>query len=361
MIKANQGKLIAIICLGVIWALAAVLRGWTAGMDFLVTYITAPLRQGIAWICSFLPFSAAELIWAVTILGGIIFVVKSIVELVKARGRRAAVAVRKALVCVVFLLAWAVGFTVLLGAQFYTTPFEEKAGLKAQEISVQQLADTMQYFADKLNETALLVPRDKNGVFAAKKADIIAQSMDIYDALEQQYPFLAAPHYRPKSLFTSRLFSYIDFTGFYFPFTGEANVNTDAPACLLPATIAHEQAHQHSISPEQTCNLLAVLACVTSGNSLYEYSGYLMGYIHLSNALITADTDTWRTVAGSLCSEVNADLADNNAYWKQFDTPVQSVSNAAYDKFLKGYDQALGMKSYGAVVDLLVAYYKDII
>ena len=34
----------------------------------------------------------------------------------------------------------------------------------------------------------------------------------------------------------------------------------DAPACLIPSTIAHELSHQRGIASEQECNFLAVLA-----------------------------------------------------------------------------------------------------
>ena len=37
--------------------------------------------------------------------------------------------------------------------------------------------------------------------------------------------------------------------------------------------------------------------------------------------------------------------------------PVDTVSNAVYDGFLKSYG-TIGVKSYGACVDLLVAYFK---
>ena len=78
--------------------------------------------------------------------------------------------------------------------------------------------------------------------------------------------------------------SAMNFTGVYFAFTGESNINVDAPACLIPSTIAHELSHQRGIASEQECNFLAVLASTTSGDPVYEYSGWLMGYIHLGNA-----------------------------------------------------------------------------
>jgi hypothetical protein len=36
---------------------------------------------------------------------------------------------------------------------------------------------------------------------------------------------------------------------------------------------------------------------------------------------------------------------------------VYKVSNSAYESFLQGNGQTLGLKSYGACVDLLVNYY----
>lgn len=41
----------------------------------------------------------------------------------------------------------------------------------------------------------------------------------------------------------------------------------------------------------------------------------------------------------------------------QFESPVSKAADSAYSGFLQSYDQELGSKSYGAVVDLLVAYY----
>ena len=62
----------------------------------------------------------------------------------------------------------------------------------------------------------------------------------------------------------------------------------------------------------------------------------------------------------SLPDTVKADLADNNAYWDQFrDTVIQQASTKVYDGILKAYGDERGIQSYGTVVDLLVAYYRD--
>ena len=161
----------------------------------------------------------------------------------------------------------------------------------------------------------------------------------------------------PKKMFFSRLFSAMNFTGFYSPYTGESNLNVDSPACLLPANIAHELAHQRGIASEQECNFLAVAAATSSDSPVYRYSGYLMGYIHLSNALYKADPERWAQRRAALPESVLADLRFHSDYWSQFRGLTASVSRSIYDSALKSYGQTDGIQSYGTVVDLLTAYY----
>lgn len=91
-----------------------------------------------------------------------------------------------------------------------------------------------------------------------------------------------------------------------------------------------------------------------SANADYAYSGWLFGYLHLSNALYEADPALAAASYQTLCAEARADLAANNAYWKQWEGPVKQTGEKVYTTFLQGYGQDLGMRSYGACVDLLV-------
>ncbi|MEG2595014.1 MAG: DUF3810 domain-containing protein [Ruthenibacterium sp.] len=349
--------LIAISISGVIFILFALARNWRAGMDFFTQYITRPYKRAMMQVCKFLPFSVAELVWAVLVLCCLFYVLRTVRLLVQKKGVRLLVLCQRLLGGAAIALCIYCAYTVLWGANYYATPFETKANITAHAISVQQLTDTTMLFAEKVNAAAGSVKRDANGVFAEDRKTIFAQSAILYTPLEEIYPFLKAPPVAAKPMLFSRLMSEINYTGFYFPFTGEANVNAQEPVCFLPSTIAHELAHVRDIAPEQTANFVAILACEASEIDAYTYSGALLGYLHLSNALYGADRDAWRTVASMLCKEANADLNDNNAYWKQFETPAAKAVNKVYDGFLKSYHQPLGLKSYGAVVDLLVAYY----
>ena len=123
--------------------------------------------------------------------------------------------------------------------------------------------------------------------------------------------------------------------------------------------MAHELSHQRGVAKEQEANFTAVLACLDYGDPDYCYSACLLAYTHLGNALAGADRAAWEEIFDGLDENVVRDLLSRRAYWAQFDTPAQTVSNTVYEGFLHSYDQTLGLKSYGACVDLLVNYFYE--
>ena len=291
-------------------------------MNFLIRWVTTPYKQAMAAILSLLPFSMAELIWAVGIIGVPILIFQTVYRMFRPGGR-----LRRIIL------------------------YRRIAGLCAAVLTVYA------GFCQLVNEYAPQVERDEAGCFSVSRDEIFSKAGSIYDAVGEEFPFLSGSLPTPKRIFFSRIMSYVDFTGFFFPFTDEANLNTDSPACLLPSTITHELAHQKNIAPEQEANFVAILTALKSNNPVYCYSAALLGYIHLSNALYKADRIAWEQVYGSLDARVRADLSANNAYWQQFQTPVNQATQTVYNSFLQSYGQELGVKSYGACVDLLVACY----
>ena len=335
-------------------------RGQRAWMNALATHVTTPLRRTVGSLCYRTDICVAEVLCVLLVAFAVCYLVWSIFAIVRAKRRRWGRAYSAVLGALCVGLSIYVGFCFLWGVNYCTDSFQDQSGITAEDVKLDDLTAVTQYFADRLTETADAVPRDGDGLFAVSRDDIRGESVDIYDQLAEQFPFLAFDDQPPKAVHFSRIMSLLDFTGIYCPYTGESCVNVDSPACLLPATIAHELAHQRSISSEQECNFLSILACTTCGKPDYVYSGWLLGYIYLGNALYSADRTAWKTVYASLPETVRADLTDNNTYWAQFqDSTTKKVSNKVYDSFLKGYGEEQGLKSYGTVVDMLVAYYKD--
>lgn len=303
-------------------------------------------------------FSAAEVIIACAAFAVISFLGVNIYRLIKLEEKLRQLYRMFITLAAAGLFVYA-GFCMLWGVYYYGDDFITESGFERGEISTQELCAVTRYFADAANEYSALVPRDENGLYCTPRRDILDRSAHIYDSAELLFPCLEGPDVCAKGIHFSRIMSYTDFTGFFFPFTAEANVNTDFPLPLFASTVAHELAHLRGVAKEQEANFVAVLASFESGDADYIYSAALLAYVHLGNALHSADYEAWQDVYGSLNDTVRADLILGNTYWKQFETPVQTVSNTVYEGFLQSYDQKLGLKSYGACVDLLVNYYID--
>ena len=217
------------------------------------------------------------------------------------------------------------------------------------------MIDTTVFFARQAAELSPQVPRDEQLHFSLPRKEALHRGVDIYDNVSQLLPVLNVPTTHAKPLLFSRLQSRMGFTGLYFPFTGEANVNVDAPACLFPATIAHEMSHQRMVAAEDEANFVGILACTTCDDAAFQYSGYLMGLIHLSNAVFSVSPDTLYTIMEEFFTpELYTDWTDNNNYWAALESPVEEVAETTYSNYLKQNDQELGICSYGACVDLLV-------
>ena len=335
-------------------------RGRRAWMNALAEHVTTPLRRAVGRLCYRVDFSVAELLCVLLVVAAVGYLVWSVIAVARARGRRRHRTYSAALGALCAGVTVYVGFCFLWGVDYYTDSFQERSGIYAQPVAQEDLLAVTEYFADRLAESADRVERDENGLFAVPREEILAYSVHAYDEVERQFPFLSFDDLGVKPVRFSRVMSALDFTGVYCPYTGESNVNVDSPACLLAATAAHELAHQRSVSSEQECNFLAILAATTCGNDVYAYSGWLLGYIYLGNALYKADPEAYAALRDTLPETVRTDLRDNSAYWAQFqDTAAQKVSNTVYENFLKSYGEERGLQSYGTVVDMLVVYYRD--
>ena len=328
-------------------------RGW---MNFFAQKVTDPVKHAISQVSYALPFSAMELLIAIVIIALLGALIRFIYTMAKGGDKHTVYSFFMGLVSLA-LSVYAL-FCLFWGANYYTDSFQDRSGLTARMATVEELKEVAMIFVEGLEETADLVARDENGLYAENEDEIFAKSVSVYDNLCEEFPCLAYEDRVPKKMAFGRFMSRMGFTGIYFIFLGESNLNVDAPAAFLPATIAHELGHQRSIASEQECNFTGIMASITSDDPAYRYSGYLLGFIHLSNALYRADQEVWEEVRSQLPEAALADIRYNNAYWDQFeDGVVDKVSNTVYDTMLKSNGQKDGMKSYGTVVDLLVAYY----
>ena len=332
------------------------LRTCRGAMNWLCGRVILPLELALGRLCSVTSVSVAE----VLILSGIfaaVFYLAWQVRCLIARPQKGRRAVRMALTVLCAGLSIYAGFCLLWGVFYGADSFQDKSGLTARGGTVAELTALTECFAREVSAAGDQVQRDENGCFAVPRSEIFAEAMSAYDGVVQKFDCLKKPAVMPKAFVSSRGMSYLDFSGFYFPFTGEANLNDESPAAYLPANICHEMAHQQGIATEQECNFVAIMAATSADSAAYRYAGYLMGYVHLANALYRVDQAAWQTIRDSLPDTVRADLRQNSAYWARFDGLVNTAATKVYDGFLKSNGLTDGVQNYGTVVDLLLAYY----
>ncbi len=328
-----------------------------AWMRFVSRCVVQPINHMCSRISAVLPFSLAELLIVLGLLTLLVYLVWMLVTIVR-RGEAGKRLYRLAATLLSAVTVIYSGFCLLWGCYFYDESFAQRNALEDGPVSVEQLERVTVYFAALANVYADQVQRDAQGCYTVDRQRILECSPLLYEEVEALYPSLEGPRVKTKGFFCSKFLSLLDFTGFYFPLTGEANVNMDFPPSLFPATVAHEISHQRGICREQEANFLAVLSSLENGDVDFCYSACLLAYTHLGNALYKADRGAWQAVYRGLDEKILLDFAANRSYWAQFETPVQSVSNTVYESFMYSYDQELGLQSYGACVDLLVHYYE---
>lgn len=337
---------------GAAQGLFLLLRRDRASMDTAASLATG-VRRAVSALADPLPFSLAELLC--TALGVWVLVMAVVTVRGQLQGRR--VLARRLLgLAALAVWIWA-GVSWLWGVHYYASSFSDKSGLAAEPVTTEELEATTLWFAEGANRTGRLVERDSSGRLAADSAAIMESASDSLAALTEEYPFLDGPARQPKPAVYSWFMSAAGFTGYIFPFTGESTLNMDCPNVFLPVTIAHEQAHQQGVAPEQEANFVGIAACLANADTLWQYSGWLFGFLHLSNALYSADHAAWWEVWQLLEEGPTADLAWNDEYWLSFESPASELAESTYTAFLESYGQDLGMASYGACVDLLVARY----
>lgn len=349
------------------------------------------LSSAWGFLPSLVPWSVAQ--WVVVAalafcLGWLVFYATA---LVRGRGKRRFVLWRAASTMLAVISVGYCVFALMCGLNYYRLTFAEVAGFDLRESTTEELASLCESLATHMNEERAAVAEtvdgnDTAGVLgeAASTPDDsgsenadgneLATEPDKYaashggfeayaegavanmEALAETYPALSRPLYsRPKPVLFSKLMSYADIAGMYFPFTVESNINVDGPFFTIPATMGHELAHQCGFMREDEANFIGYLACKESGDPLTRYSGYSLAYDYALSALIGADRNAAVAVNDTLSEAVQADRAARAAYLKQFEGPVAEASNAANNAYLKANQQQDGTRSYGRMVDLLLA------
>ena len=250
-------------------------------------------------------------------------------------------------------------FYIMWGFNYSRPQLSALLSLPVEQRSVDELEEACLRLASEANALRDHVPEDENGVFMLEGGyeAYFDKVPNAYARLGIDYPLFARRTYAAKGVISSVGLSYAGISGIFIPHTGEPNVNVDQPALLLPATAAHETAHYLGIAREDEANFISYLACIHSDDPALAYSGTMLALIHCGNKLYAADKDKYSALYATYDEGLVRDIRNNNAYWDSFEGPVEEAATKLNDNYLKFNQQENGVKSYGMMVDLILAYF----
>lgn len=149
--------------------------------------------------------------------------------------------------------------------------------------------------------------------------------------------------------------SRLQLSGYYFPWTGESQINGEMPLSLWPRVAAHEKAHQRGFARENEATVIGLLGCLASPDPYARYSGALGIYAAFDRELARSDPASRAALWDELSELAKRDLRDEVAFWKRFDGPAAVVSEKVNDRYLKTQGVRSGVASYGETTRLLLA------
>ena len=313
------------------------------------------LSTGLGFLSGLLPVPVSEVLIAALV----VIVSVRLVRLVRTRD---AALLLDSLCQLIFGVCAAVFLFVFLYGVHHTAPsLASQMGLTVDKYSTQQLEQFVAVTAEQSNELSVQVARDVSGTCDFGSFRRMAKQVSAeYIRLSNEYTVFDRPTAgRVKRSFAGgRIMSHVDLAGYYCPWVGESTVSSDVVDTHIPFNIAHETAHAMGIGPEAECNFAAWLACKDSEDVRFQYSGWLLAYIYAGNALYSVDQEAWLRQYNTLNEQVRHDLQVLSDSLARFEgTKVNELGSKANDALIKATGQPEGIRSYGKVVDLMLAYF----
>lgn len=247
-------------------------------------------------------------------------------------------------------------FNIFWGLNYNRLGMAYQMRLQMSPYSTQELQQVVSILLKRLdasNEKAL----QTREIYTGKQA-LFNESYQCYQLAVVQYPHIRYAGKSVKSSLYGWLGNYLGYTGYYNPFTGEAQVNTTVPVFVLPFTTCHEMGHQLGYAKENEANFAGYLSAKSSVDPAFTYSVYFDLYRYGIRELYGRDSLLAITLNKQKPLQVKKDILALRKFYDAYENPIEPYIRALYGQYLKANEQPAGMQSYNEVMAFLVAYYK---
>lgn len=229
------------------------------------------------------------------------------------------------------------------------------------------LRDSNYTTADMIAVTGMLIDSANATRARVTGADLRQSNSSIYQTAVRAVSKLSADSvnfrtYNPgvKPSLLTPLLNYMSTSGYFNPFTGEAQINYQMPIFERPVTACHEMSHQMGYGAEDEANFGGFIAGIGSHDRLLRYSAYHLAVEEFMHAVHRRDTIAHKELKTHISKAVYSDFKAEQAYWISYENKMGILSGIFYDNFLKANNQPLGMRTYNRMVLLVMAKFKRV-
>ncbi len=353
LVKKNWLGTVALILIMLLIRIFSANHFWVE--NYYSTGIYIPMAKFFRLITGWLPFSIGDILYGAAACRLVWKTIKLARMLVNKKLTKQ-VLLTKGFNTLTGLLLIYIAFNILWGINYNRQGIAQQLGLQVEKYSSEELKKVNALLLQKVNTSKQLSLQEDISRLSTK--DIFGQAKAAYTLAQLKYPFLDYTSPSVKSSLWGWLGNYIGFTGYYNPFTGEAQINTTVPVFLQPYTTCHEMAHQLGYAKENEANFVGYLSASSSKNSHFLYSCYLDLFIYADRNLYSVDSASATLLASQLLPSVKADIKALREFNLRHANPVEPVIRWLYGKYLQGNQQPSGVLSYDEVTGFLIAYYK---
>ena len=266
---------------------------------------------------------------------------------------------RKALTRLVyFLMIFYWTFHLLWGFNYYKTPIVEN--YDTENITIDELKLLAEIYFMRSVFLREQVGEDKNGVFKFQLTqNEINQNLKVSSSeIKSKYPEIHFINLTPpnvKSSLFSTMFSYMGVSGYYVPFTTEAQYNDKMPDTKLLFTQFHEIAHQWGFAPENEANFVGYLLGKESDDVEMKYASNYRAMRSILNRILWVDPVYVQVMLFRYSDGMKRDRNYEREINEKYSGKGEEAFSLMNETFLRLNNQE-GLESYGRFVELLVGF-----
>jgi hypothetical protein len=311
------------------------------------------ISRALRWLFGWIPFSIGDIIYilvAIWIIRTLYKVVRAIAEKRITNNFLLRVGVR---VMTTWLFIYIV-FNLNWGLNYNRLGIAHQAGLVVTPYATGEVDTLVVSLINRLNSLRAASVAERNPLH--HKRTLFRSSFKAYQDPSGEVPFLKYGGRSVKPSVYSYLGNYLGFTGYYNPFTGEAQVNTTVPVFIQPFTTCHEIGHQMGYAKENEANMAGFLVSKHSSSAAFRYSAYFDLYLYAMRDLYLRDSARSRVLFQRISPAVRSDLVELREFNDHHVGMLEPMIRMLYAQFLRANQQPGGMMSYNQVVALVIAY-----